>query len=124
MKELKILLVDDEEDFVHTFAERLRIRNINPTVATSGERALEIIKEDTPDVIVSDLKMPGIDGLDVLRGAKKICPDAQVIILTGHGSIKEEKNALRSGAFHYLQKPVDINELVQVISRAYREKAV
>ncbi len=122
MKNIKLVLVDDEEDFIKTFAERLRIRDINSKVATSGEEALELLKKELPDVVLSDLKMPGIDGLDLLREIKRHYPEIQVIILTGHGSDKEEKESFRLGAFDYLRKPVEINKFVQIMEKAYEEK--
>lgn len=122
MKQIKILLVDDEEDFVKSLAERIKMREMGSDVALNGEEALRIVKDQVPDVMVLDLKMPGIDGLEVLRRVKKAYPQVQVIILTGHGSDKDEKTARRLGAFDYLQKPVQIDDLVQNIKRAYKNK--
>ena len=122
MLKFRVLLVDDEKDFVSTLAERLQMRGLEPQVAFSGEQALEILENSIPDIIVLDLKMPGIDGLEVLRRVKKCHPQIQVIILTGHGSERDEAAARRWGAFDHLQKPVDINDLVQVMERAFRQK--
>lgn len=122
MKEIKILLVDDEEDFVKTLSERIKMRDLGSDIALNGEEALKLVDNEVPDVMVLDLKMPGIDGMEVLRRVKKAYPDVQVIILTGHGSEKDEKDARRLGAFEYLQKPVDIDKLVQYIQRAYKNK--
>ena len=119
MKQIKILLVDDEEDFVKSLAERIKMREMGSDVALNGEEALRIVKDQVPDVMVLDLKMPGIDGLEVLRRVKKAYPQVQVIILTGHGSDKDEKTARRLGAFDYLQKTVQNDDLVQHIKRAY-----
>ena len=116
-----LLLVDDEKEFVSTLAERLQMRGIQPQVAFSGEEALEMLKRNVPDVMVLDLKMPGIDGLEVLRRVKKRHPRVQVIILTGHGSERDEAAARRLGAFDHLQKPVDLNDLVQVMGQAFAE---
>jgi DNA-binding NtrC family response regulator len=115
---LKILLVDDEEDYVRTMAERLTMRDMGSEVALNGEEALTLLEGDLPDVMVLDLKMPGIGGLEVLEAVKKKYPSVQVIILTGHGSEKEEVEALRLGAFAYLQKPVDIQDLMAEVRRA------
>ena len=117
----RVLLVDDEKEFVSTLAERMQMRGFDPEVAFSGEQALEMLKKDIPDVMVLDLKMPGIDGLEVLRRARKTHPRLQVIILTGHGSERDEEAARRLGAFDHLQKPVDINELVEVMEQAFEE---
>ena len=118
MSKIKLLLVDDEEDYVKTLAERLDIRDVGSRVALSGEEALIMLDEDTPDVIVLDLRMPGIDGMEVLERVKKDHPHVQVIILTGHGSESDEKEAMRLGAFHYLRKPADTTELIQTVNDA------
>ncbi|MFH1243554.1 MAG: response regulator [Pseudomonadota bacterium] len=122
MEQIKILLVDDEEEFVKTLAERIQMRDLGPDIALNGEQALKIVDNQVPDVMVLDLKMPGIDGMEVLRRIKKAYPKVQVIILTGHGTEKDEKEARRLGAFEYLQKPVEIERLVQTIRKAYRSK--
>ena len=122
MLNFSVLLVDDEREFVSTLAERMQIRGLVPEVAFSGEEALEILENRVPDVMVVDLKMPGIDGLEVLRFVKKHYPQIQVIILTGHGSERDETAARRLGAFDHLQKPVDINDLVRVMQQAFEQK--
>ena len=122
MKQIKVLLVDDEEEFVQTLAERIEMREIGSEVALNGEQALKKVDEDAPDVMVLDLKMPGIDGMEVLRQTRKAYPNVQIIMLTGHGSKKDEKEARRLGAFEYLQKPVPIEDLVKKIKLAYKKK--
>jgi len=125
MKEFKILLVDDEEDFVKTLAERLSIKQViqkAPGVALTGEAALASLQDEVPDVMVLDLRMPGIDGLEVLKKVKKHYPDVQVVILTGHGSDKDREEAERLGAFDYLEKPVNIDTLVTTIRKALAQK--
>jgi DNA-binding response OmpR family regulator len=122
MEQLKLLLVDDETEFVKTLSERLKIRDLDSEIALNGEEALEIVGKEPPDVIVLDLKMPGIDGMEVLRVIRKAHPNVQVIMLTGHGSEKDEKEARRLGAFDYLQKPVVMDKLVKVVKEAYKEK--
>jgi DNA-binding response OmpR family regulator len=122
MKEFKVLMVDDEEDFVKTLAERMQMRDLDSDVALSGEAALQIVEDQVPDVMVLDLKMPGIDGMEVLRRVRKAYPQVQVVILTGHGSEKDETEARRLGAFAYLQKPVDIEKLVVTLKNAYKKK--
>ncbi|MHC4660719.1 MAG: cytidylate kinase-like family protein [Planctomycetota bacterium] len=117
----KVLLVDDEKEFVETLSERLQARNMDPALAYNGEEALEFVEKDKPDVMILDLRMPGIDGLEVLRRIKKEQPSTEVIILTGHGSEKDEEAALELGAFAYLQKPVDIELLTQAMKEAYRK---
>jgi two-component system, OmpR family, response regulator CpxR len=114
----KILLVDDEREFVQTLSERLLMRDMGSAVAYDGESALEVAREDEPDVMILDLKMPGIDGIEVLRRVKASQPDIEVIILTGHGSEADKQLCMQLGAFAYLQKPVDVEELSATIKRA------
>ncbi len=120
MENLKVLLVDDEEDFVSTLSERLQLRNITTLVATDGEEALQIIDTDKPPVVVLDVLMPGMGGLDVLRQIKRSYPHIQVIILTGRGSTKEGIKGMRLGAFDYLMKPVKIEMLMQKMNEAFQ----
>jgi DNA-binding NtrC family response regulator len=120
MEKLKVLLVDDEEDFVSTLSERLQLRNITTLVATDGEEALQIIDTDKPPVVVLDVLMPGMGGLDVLRQIKRSYPHIQVIILTGRGSTKEGIKGMRLGAFDYLMKPVKIEMLMQKMNEAFQ----
>lgn len=122
MEKFKILLVDDEEDFVKTLSERLQMRDLNSELALNGEQALQIVTDQEPDVMVLDLKMPGIDGMEVLRRVKKAFPKVQVIVLTGHGTEKDEEEAKKLGAFAYLQKPADIDHLVKLLKKAFRKK--
>ena len=114
----KVLLVDDEREFVQTLSERLIMRDMGSAVAYDGESALNLIKEDEPEVIIVDLKMPGVDGLDVLRKVKETRPEIEVIILTGHGHEEDRQLCMELGAFAYLQKPLDINILSQTIQKA------
>jgi len=121
MKNFKVLLVDDETEFVNTLHERLRLRDLDSEVAYDGEQALELFKQDEiPDVVILDLKMPGIDGMEVLRRIRKVYSQVQVIMLTGHGTDKDEKEAKELGAFAYLKKPVDLNTLVQTMKAAFK----
>lgn len=120
-EEIKILLVDDEKQFVDTLAERLAMRGFSARVAYDGPQALKAVEEPT-DVIVLDLRMPGMDGFEVLRSVKKSNPQVQVIILTGHGDDAEEQTAYRMGAYNFLKKPMDIDELLNSIRMAYRDK--
>ncbi len=123
MKEFKVLMVDDEEDFVKTLAERMKMRDLDSEVALNGEQALQIVDDQIPDVMVLDLKMPGIEGMEVLRRVRKAYPQVQVVILTGHGSEKDEAEARRLGAYDYLQKPVDIEKLIQTLKTRIRKNS-
>jgi CheY-like chemotaxis protein/cytidylate kinase len=117
----RILLVDDEKEFVQTLSERLQTRKMEAAVAYDGEEALSLVESEEPEVMVLDLKMPGIDGIEVLRRMKREHPNVEVIILTGHGSDREEALAGELGAFAYLKKPVDIDVLSQTMKEAYRK---
>ena len=114
----KVLLVDDEKDFVLTLSERLVMRDLEPAIAYDGEEALEILGEEEPDVMVLDLKMPGIDGIEVLRRVKNEHPDVEVVILTGHGDEKDREVCMELGAFAYLEKPVDMEVLSETLKAA------
>jgi len=114
----KVLLVDDEREFVETLSDRLVMRDMGSAVAYDGESALELIKTDEPEVMILDLRMPGIDGIEVLRKVKKTNPEIEVIILTGHGSEADRETCMGLGAFAYLQKPVDIDKLSATIKSA------
>jgi len=120
MEDFKVLLVDDEEDFLESLNERLRLRKVDTDTARSGEEALQRIQDDEPTVIVLDLKMPGMHGLEVLKRLKSTNPNVQVVILTGHGSEEDKKEAERLGAFAYLSKPVRMDTLMKSIRGAYK----
>ncbi len=120
MENWKVLLVDDEEDFVTTLAERLKLRDISTTIATSGEEALQLIETHAPQIAVVDVMMPGISGLELLKQIKNAHPSIQVILLTGRGSTKEGIEGMRLGAFDYLMKPIQIEELIQKMNEAAR----
>jgi CheY-like chemotaxis protein len=117
----RTLLVDDEQDYVMTLSERLDMRDIPSDVVYDGEQALTYVNTEEPDVMVLDLRMPGIDGLEVLRRIKSGHPMVEVIIVTGHGSEKDERAARELGAFEYLKKPVDIGVLAQTIKAAAQQ---
>ena len=121
-KDIKVLLVDDEEAFVNTLAQRLKMRELNVDTVYDGEQALSAVKSKEPDVMILDLKMPGLHGMDVLKEIRKLYPNMQVIILTGHGTDKDEEEARRLGGFDFLRKPADIETLVGKIKEAYAEK--
>jgi DNA-binding NtrC family response regulator len=117
----KVLLVDDEKEFVESLSERLRLRDLDADVVYDGEQALEALAHgDEPDVMVLDLRMPGIDGMEVLRRVRKTHPHMRVVILTGHGTDVDEKEAAELGAFEYMQKPVDIDHLDSTLRRAWK----
>jgi len=114
----KVLLVDDERDFVQTLSERLIMRDMGSAVAYDGESALNMIRDEEPEVMILDLKMPGIDGIEVLKQVKSGNPDIEVIVLTGHGTEKDKDLCMQLGAFAFLNKPVDIQVLSQTLVAA------
>lgn len=118
----QVLLVDDEVEYVLALSERLEMRSIATLVAHDGEQALLIAARDRPAVVVLDHRLPGMDGLEVLRRLKKADPHIQVILLTGHGSDRDQARARELGALVYLQKPVDLDVLLARLAEA-REKA-
>ncbi len=120
MEEMKVLLVDDEEDFIFTLAERLRLRKIETLVATDGDQALDIVEKEHPPVVVLDVMMPGIGGLEVLQQIKRRHPKIQIILLTGQGSTMDGIKGMRLGAFDFLMKPVKLEELVRKMNDAFQ----
>jgi DNA-binding NtrC family response regulator len=125
-KELKakVLLVDDEEDFLTTLSERLEVRGLKVSTVTRGEDAVAKVQTETFDLIVLDLSMPGIDGLETLKRIKAKQPDAEIIILSGRGSIKTSIEAMKLGADDFLEKPVDMNNLLDKISDAKDKRII
>lgn len=117
---IKVLLVDDEEEFVRTLSERIQLRDIGSKVVLDGEKAVESLEEEIPDVMVLDLKMPGMNGIEVLKKVKEAYPQVKVVMLTGHGSEKDEEEARKLGAFDYLQKPSGLERIIDSIKKAYR----
>lgn len=111
----KILLVDDEQEFVLTLAERLRMRDMDSHAVFDGPAALEQVQSHPPRILIIDLKMPGMDGIQILKQVKQNHPGIQVIILTGHGSEQDKILCMNLGAFAYFQKPVDIDRLCAAI---------
>ena len=118
MGAFKVLLVDDEEDFVSALAERLQLRGIDAQTATDGETALQLIEASPPQVVVLDVMMPGLSGMHVLQRIKVKRPLLPVILLTGHDSVQAGSAGMKQGAFDYLIKPIDIDELIQKMQDA------
>jgi DNA-binding NtrC family response regulator len=119
MDHIRVLLVDDEEEFVTTLAERLELRGVAVTAVTDADQALRAVEKDHPSVVVADVKMPGLGGIDLLRHIKASHPDIQVILLTGHGSTRDGIKGMRLGAFDYLMKPVKIEDLIEKLHQAH-----
>lgn len=120
----KVLLVDDEEEFIEPLAERMRARGMNVTATTSPLDALEKAETESYDAIVLDLMMPEMDGLQTLEAIKKKNPDMQVILLTGHATVEKGIEAMKQGALDFLEKPIDIQALAEKIRKAQARKMV
>jgi DNA-binding NtrC family response regulator len=122
MEKGKLLIIDDEVEFASTLCERLRIRGIDTTDVHSGTEGLKKLIEIAPDIVILDLKMPDMNGIDVLVEIKKHDPGIEVIMLTGHGSGAAGRQAMEKGAINYIMKPVDFNELLEKINLAYEKR--
>ena len=120
---IRVLLVDDEEEFVEALAQRLEIREFDVTTALNGEDALERLEDKEIDLVVLDLQMPGVDGIAVLRKIKELKPLIEVIMLTGHATVETAIEGMKLGAFDFLIKPTETEELVEKINRAFDRKA-
>lgn len=119
-KPSKVVLVDDEKEFVETLSERLLMRDMGAAVVYNGEQALSLMEKEEPEVMVLDLKMPGINGMELLGRVKREHPFVEVIVLTGQGSEEDREACLEMGAFAYLEKPVDVDVLAKTMRDAYR----
>jgi DNA-binding NtrC family response regulator len=119
---IKLLLVDDEEGYVNVLSNRMAKRNIEVTKALSGTAGIQALRKEDFDVAVVDLKMEDMDGIEVLKVFKKMVPAMPVIMLTGHGSEQAAREGMESGAFDYLIKPCDLEELVDKIREAVKAR--
>jgi DNA-binding NtrC family response regulator len=117
--QIRVLIADDEVEFITTLGARLKLRGFETTTVSSGIAALKVIEQDPPDVLVLDLKMPDLNGLEVLAKVKEDFPAIEVIMLTGHGSFEAGKEGREQGAFDYIMKPVNLNQLIGKIEEAY-----
>ena len=122
MENIKILLIDHEKDFIKNLSEKIKRRNLKLDLAVNGEQALELVVNVKPDVMLLNLKTPGIVGMELLRDVKIIYPDIQVIVLSRHYSIQDRVEALVAGAYELFETPVDIDHLINIILKAYKER--
>jgi DNA-binding NtrC family response regulator len=118
MEALRILIVDDEDELVTALTERLTLRGFTATGVTTGEGALRLLEEEPFDVVLLDVKMPGLGGLDLIEPIKTRLSTIEVVLLTGHGSVPDVEKGMALGAFDYLMKPVKIDDLVTVLETA------
>ena len=124
MENIQVMLVDDEVEFLNTLTKRLRKRGVDIKGVESGEKALEALKEGHYDVIILDVRMPGMDGIEVLRKIKDGYPLTEVIMLTGHANVEVAVQGMELGAFDYLMKPMDIDELLYKVEDAFKKKQI
>ena len=124
MDTLQVLLVDDEAEFSETLIKRMKKRNVDITGVKSGEEALMALDQNQVDVVVLDVRMPGMDGIETLRAMKKAHPLIEVIMLTGHASVEVAVQGMEFGAFDYLMKPMEIDDLLYKIQDAYKKKTL
>jgi DNA-binding NtrC family response regulator len=118
------LLVDDEVEFLDTLVKRLNLRKVQTFGARSGPEALEFLDRNPVDVVVLDVKMPEMDGIDVLRAIKARHPLTEVVMLTGHASLEVAIEGMEAGAFDYLMKPINIDELLYKVQDAFKKKKI
>ncbi len=119
---INLLLVDDEEEFLKSMSTRLEVRDFNVIAVNRGEAALEAARNNPVDIALVDLKMPGIDGEETLKALKKEHEWMEVVILTGHGSVDSAVECTKSGAYLYLQKPCELEQLLDVLKDAYKKR--
>ena len=119
---IRVMIVDDEERFLLALAQRLRLRDFEVATFTNGQEAVAAALREAFDIALVDLKMPGMTGEQVLDTLKTDCPLTEVVILTGHGSIPSAVQCTQSGAFNYLQKPCETEELLGVLKNAYQRR--
>ena len=124
MKNIHVLLVDDEVEFLETLIKRMKKRNVDITGVRSGEDALSALDQKPADVVVLDVRMPGMDGIETLKQIKKRHPLTEVIMLTGHANMEVAVQGMELGAFDYLMKPMDIDELLYKVEDAYKGKKI
>jgi two-component system, OmpR family, response regulator len=124
MEKFRVMIVDDEQDFLETIVKRMQARSIDVTGAESGYKALELLDGRDFDVMILDVKMPGMDGIETLREIKKKKPLTEVIMLTGHASVESGIQGMQLGAFDYVMKPVALDELLEKVRQAYERKVI
>jgi len=121
---INLLIVDDEEQFLDSIGRSLTLRDFNVIAVNRGEKAIKAARKQPIDVALVDLKMPGINGEETLKALKKEHPWMEVVILTGHGTINSAAECTRIGAFSYLQKPCDLDQILEILKNAYKKKVM
>ncbi len=119
---IKILVVDDEAEFVELFVKRLQKRSFQVASAQSGQEALGWLDKNSVDIVILDIKMPGMNGIETLKEIKKRQPFVEVLILTGHGSIESSLQGIHHGAYDCIMKPFDMKDLLYKVQKAYERR--
>jgi len=121
---INLLFVDDEEQFLESMRKRLEARDFNVLAVNRGEKAIETARDNPVDIALVDLKMPGLNGKETLKALKQEHPWMEIVILTGHGSIDSAMGCTRGGAYSYLQKPCELDQLMEVLKDAYKKRVM
>ena len=121
---INLLIVDDEEQFLESITKSLQVRDFNVIAVNRGEKAIEAARKNPIDVALVDLKMPGINGEETLKALKADHKWMEVVILTGHGTIDSAVECTKSGAFSFLQKPCNLDDLLEALKEAYKKKVM
>jgi DNA-binding NtrC family response regulator len=124
VSDFRVLFVDDEADFRETLIKRMQKRHVEASGVSSGEEALAWLAQHPVDVVVLDVRMPGMDGIQTLRAIKRDHPLLEVILLTGHANLEIAREGMQLGAFDYLMKPIDLDDLLYKLEDAYQKKSI
>jgi DNA-binding NtrC family response regulator len=124
VNDFRVLFVDDEADFLETILKRMQKRGVAASGVDSGEATLAWLQQNPADVVVLDVRMKGMDGIQTLRALKSAHPLVEVIMLTGHASLEIAREGMKLGAFDYLMKPIDLDELLYKLEDAFQKKTI
>ncbi|MGD9331190.1 MAG: response regulator [Desulfobacterales bacterium] len=120
----RVLLVDDEEEYLEIMSERMRARDIEVTTSTSAREALDMIATESYDAVIMDFMMPEMNGIEALKVIKEKNPEMQIILLTGHATVEKTVEAMKAGAMDLIEKPADLDALSEKIKDAHSQKAL
>ena len=124
MESFRVLVVDDELDFLETLVKRLKRRKVDASGVSSGVEALQLLEQEHFDVVILDIRMPGLDGIETLREMKRKRPLMEVILLTGHASVESGVQGMQLGAFDYVMKPAEFDEILDKVRQAFDRKTL
>jgi DNA-binding NtrC family response regulator len=124
VSDFRVLFVDDEADFLETILKRMQKRGVAASGVDSGEESLTWLQQNLADIVVLDVRMKGMDGIQTLRAIKSAHPLIEVVMLTGHASLEIAREGMKLGAFDYLMKPIDLDELLYKLEDAYQKKTI